>query len=253
MLPEISINDKNLKINYDKKFPESSECIAYFGEYNGNPIVFKKFTKNNTIENKINKIILLKERLKDIKEVVTAEAIITDNDYIGYIMPYINGQNVYYTKTLDKLGMINYYKELSKTLKKLHELNIVAADFGKNIIYTPEGNVIFIDHDNFAIDNYKIDTDNKFSTTYKQKIKTIDEKFDNYLLNIYTIAEFKNFIANAIYLAYDQFPNKFKFKDEEITNIFKNTMNLSSSYDEELIIDKLNNEEDLKKLKTRIF
>lgn len=253
MLPEIKKTDENLTIHYDKKFPESTECEAYFCEYDGIPKVIKIFKNESAIENKINKIKLLKERLIDVKEIVTADAIVYEENPIGYIMPYIDGQNLYYTRSLNKMGTLEYYKELSRILKKLHELNIVAADFGKNILYTPDKKIIFIDHDNFSIDNYKIDAENIHLLKYKEKIKTIDEKFDNYLLNIYTVAEFKRIVANAIYLAYDQSPKKFRFRDQDITNIFKNTMNLGTSYNEELIIDKLNTKEDLKKIKTRIL
>lgn len=253
MLPEIKINNEDLNIIYDIKFPNSSECDAYYCTYKNQPKVIKIFKDNNIIEEKTKKIKLLKKRLENIPEIVTADAIIYDKEIIGYIMPYINGNNLCYTCKLNREQQIYLYKELSNILKKIHKLNIIAADFGNNTLYTPDNKLFLIDHDNFSIDNYNVNVKNFHFRLYEQKIKTIDEHFDDYLLNIYTIAGFKNILADVITCAYNQYPYKFNFKDQKITKIFENTMNLNETYNEELIIDRINTVKDLRKIKTRIF
>ena len=253
MLQEIRISDNDLNIIYDIKFPKSSECDAYYCIYKNQPKVIKLFKDNSIIDNKIKKIKLLKERLKGINEIITADALIYDKEMLGYIMPYISGYNLYYSSKLSKEELIFLYKNLSNILKKAHELNIVVADFGNNTLYTQDKKLYLIDHDNFAIDDYKVDAKNFHLQLYEQKIKTIDKHFDDYLLNIYTIAGLRDILADVITFAYNQDPYKFMFKDKKITKIFENTMKLKETYNEELIIDKINTTKDLRKIKTRIF
>ena len=254
MLKKININNKDLEILYNIKFKNSQESNTYFALYKNENKVIKLFKEDTNMENKIKKIILLKQRLKKINFVVTADAFITENDkIIGYMMPYIDGENVYTEKTLSKKEYIDYLKTMSKQLKQLHKLNIVLADFHSNTIIDNNNNLYFIDHDNFAIDNLPVDLKNFYLHQYEKDIKKFDKNFDYYLLNIYTISLFKKIHTPYIYYSYNTNPRNFDFKDKEIFDIFNNTMHLNKYYNEELIIDKIKNEKDLKKLRTRIF
>ena len=53
-------------------------------------------------------------------------------------------------------------KELLDLVKELHKYNIVLSDYENNTIITPDKKLIFIDHDNFGIDDLIIDSENKF-------------------------------------------------------------------------------------------
>lgn len=254
MLKKIKIDDKELEIFTNWKFDDSKESDAYLAKYKGTYKVIKLFKKQEVIDNKIKKIILLKDRLKNFDNVVTADSFITENNkIIGYMMPYISGTNIYYEGSLNKKQQIEYLKELSKILKRLHHLNIIVSDFPGNTIIGKDKKIYLIDHDNFAIDKLPVDQNNTFLYQYKEHISTFDKNFDNYLLNIYTITFLKRYAMPYIYSIFKANPLEFDFKNKEINNIFNNTMNLTDRYTEELIIDKINSTKDLKKLKTRKF
>jgi len=254
MLEKININNQDLNVFYNKKYKHSSESNTYFALYKNNEKIIKLFKEEENIENKINKIKLLKDRLKNTSNVVTADAFITDKDkIIGYIMPYINGKNKYYTEVMSKKDAINYLKELSKLIKRLHKLNIILADFHSNIITGENNNLYLIDHDNFSIDNLSVDKKNIYLQKYEKNINKFDNHFDYYMLNIYTISLLKRINTPSIYDLYDKNPLDFNFKDTEINNIFNNTMNLNKRYEEELIIDKIKSSKDLKKIRTKLF
>ena len=126
-------------------------------------------------------------------------------------------------------------------------------DFYSNAITNKDGKIILIDHDNFAIDGLNVDQKNTFLYEHERHIKRFDKNFDYYMLNIYTICLLKNYATPYIYSIFKNNPFEFNFKDNEINEIFNNTMNLGKKYNEELIIDKINSTKDLKKIKTRFF
>ena len=253
MLKNIDINNDKLKISYTNKFDETAESNSYLALYKNETKVVKIFKNKDDIENKVKKIILLKERLKNNNSVVCADDFITlDNEIIGYIMPFIEGENNY-SKILNKKNYIIYLKKMSKLIKDLHELNIVLADFHSNIITDKNNKLHFIDHDNFAIDNLPIDQKNIYLKAYEKNVDIFDKNFDYYLLNLYTIAALKKICLPYIYSYYQRNLHEFNFKNEEITNIFFNTMNLNKVYNEELIIDKIQNTQDIKKLRIKYF
>jgi len=254
VLDIVDIEDKKLNIEFNRQFKNASEAETYIGSFEGEKKVIKLFTNRDSIDNKIKKIQLIKNRLGSSSSVVTADSFISkNNEIIGYFMPFVKGTNIYFNNYLNKEQMISYLKQISKEIKKVHDKNIVLADFHSNIIYDENQNIHFIDHDNFAIDDYDVDLKNIYLHEYQKHIKTLDKNFDRYLLNIYTISFFKNIFNPYIYLVYIGSPEKFNFKDEEITKIFYNTMRLNKTYDEDVIIDKINNVKDLKKIKTRFF
>jgi len=252
MLEKININDKELEILYNWKFNESKEANVYLAKYKNKYKVIKIFKKQSVIDNKIKKILLLKERLKNQDNVVTADFFVTDNKKIvGYIMPYIKGTNFYHEGSMNKKQKILYLKQLAKLIKRLHNLNIVLMDFYSNAITDKEGKITLIDYDNFYIDGLQVDQKNTFLYEYERHIKTFNKNFDYYMLNIYTICLLKNYATPYIYATFKYNPLNFNFKDEEINNIFNNTMNLQKTYEEELIIDKINSTKDLKKIKVK--
>ena len=254
MLKKIKINDKELEIIYNWKFDESKEANVYLAKYKNKCKIIKIFKEQSVIDNKIKKIILLKERLKNQDNVVTADSFITDGKkIIGYMMPYISGTNFSYEGSMNKKQKILYLKQLAQSIKRLHNLNIVLMDFYSNVITDKDGKINLIDHDNFAIDELNVDQKNTFLYEYERHVKTFDKNFDYYMLNIYTICLLKNYVTHYIYSIFKNNPLQFNFKDKEINDIFNNTMNLENIYNEELIIDKINSTKDLKKIKTRFF
>lgn len=253
-MKEISINDSSLDIRYDQKFEESNEADVYYGYYQGKPIVFKKFKTHRVIDNKVKKIKILKERLKNTDNVVTADALVYNhNNIIGYIMPFIYGTILIDSPIQNKKKSIELLKQLSADIKELHKYNIVLSDYENNTIITPDKKLIFIDHDNFGIDDLIIDSENKFLRYYKKHIKHIDSHFDDYYMNLLTLATFKKIAFPYIDLYISVKKDKLIFKDEEINKIIQNTINLNSTYNEGLIIDHINDKHDLKKLKTKRF
>lgn len=252
MLKKIKINDSELEILYNWKFNESKEANVYLAKYKNKYKIIKIFKKQSVIDNKIKKILLLKERLKNQDNVATAESFITDDkNIIGYMMPYIKGTNFYYEGSMNRKQKILYLKQLAKLIKRLHNLNIVLMDFYSNAITDKEGKITLIDHDNFAIDKLEVDQKNTFLYEYERHVKTFNKNFDYYMLNIYTICLLKNYATPYIYSIFKKNPLDFNFKDKEINEIFNNTMNLGNIYNEELIIDKINSVKDLKKIKVK--
>lgn len=241
------------KIKQNEMF-ESYESDVYIINENEQKKVIKIFNKNIDLNNKLKKICLIKERLNNFNNVVTASEIVYYEDqFIGYTMPYIEGKyiNSYYLKR--KKEIIKILKKVSNTLKELHKKNIICGDFENNILIDKLDNIFFIDHDNFSIDNIPIDTKNVYLKKYMKHVRIFDERFDNYLLNLLTICLLNNsYILYTFDMHYTTIDHLL-FKDKEINNIIKNTIKLNSEYNEELIIDKLNTKKDLKKIKRKIF
>ena len=254
MIPTINKNDKALNIDFRYKFKNATESDTYEATYKGKPVITKFFTNKSCIGNKVNKMILIKERCKSIDLVVTADAFIEeDGKIIGYMMPKIEGINLDYNSLNFKRKpqvLISYLKGLAINLKQLHQLGIIAGDYTHNTI-VKDGKIYFIDHDNFAIDNYKVDKMNRFMMKYVKKTKRLDKNFDFYLLNLYTFATLRHYCLTYIYETYDMNRDLFNFRDEEIREIFKKTIKLDDSFNEELIIDKINSAKDLKKIKPK--
>ena len=224
MLKVIDIDKEQLRKMTFRTFEgESMESTAHLFIDNGEKKVFKLFKNGIDIENKVNKIILLKDRLKNVENVVTADQIVTyDNKVIGYTMPYVNG--VKFTSLLfDRKKNIEILKEISKTLKELHKLGIICGDIHNNILVDKNGTPYFIDHDNFAIDNLDIDTKNLNLQKYERKTGTIDYKFDNYELNLYTLSILTKITNTQLRTQYISNPKSFNFKDKEIKEIVNNT------------------------------
>ena len=215
--------------------------------------VFKLFKKGIDVDNKIKKIILLNDRLKNIDFVVTAESIVIYNDKpIGYIMPYVDGK-IFDSLTFRKKDNILVLKDIAQKLKELHNLGIICGDLINNIMVDSDKNVYFIDHDNFSVDNLSIDTKTLLLKDYEKKIKIFDYKFDNYLLNLITLEIITKIHTQYLKLQYTVNYSNFNFKDNEINEIVRNTFNLGESYDEDLIVNKIESNKDFKKIKTRFF
>lgn len=253
MLDYINLTKEELEEIKHKHFSYGSESTTHIIRENENEQVMKIFKKTSFVDNKVKKIHLIKDRLKDCKYVVTADSIVTcDNSIVGYTMPKIEGKTFYYLEYKNN-DLLYILKDISNKLKELHNLGVVCADFYHNIIIGEDGNLYFIDHDNFAIDNLKVDTENQFLETYNKSIKIFDKNFDNYLFNIFTLSSFKKIFMPIIYDEYKFKQRKFNCNDKIIRKIIQNTFNLDSVYDESLIIDHLNTSKDLKKIKQKIF
>ena len=254
MIPIINKNDENLNINYNYRFEDCVESNTYAAIYKNKPVITKFFRNEEAIKNKINKMKLIKERTKKIDFVVTADTFIEDNGKIvGYVMKDINGINIYnsYLSTKKEV-LIWYLKELSKSLKELHKLGIIAGDYTHNTI-VKNNKLYFIDHDNFIIDNYKMDQENRLIMIYKDKKGKIDENLDFYLLNLYTFCIFRHYNLPFITEIYSSNNSIFNFRDAEIKEIFKNTIELNDSFNGELIIDKIDTVKDIKKIKSKLL
>ena len=187
MIPTININEENLTINYNYKFKDACEANTYAATYKDRPSITKFFINKDCIVNKITKMNLIKERTKDIDIIVTADAFIEQNgEIIGYVMPDIYGINIYNDHfSCKRKQLIWYLKQLGTNLKELHKLGIIAGDYTHNTILK-DNKIYFIDHDNFAIDNYKTDKMNRYMMRYAEVREKIDMNFDFYLLNLYT-------------------------------------------------------------------
>lgn len=250
----VDIDKQELAKLISKQFtPETYESTVHPFFYKNKKKVFKLFKEGIDVDNKIKKIVLLSERLKNIDFVVTAECIVKHKGKpIGYIMPYIDGK-IFDSLSFRKKDNILVLKDISQKLKELHKLGIVCGDLIGNIMIDSNRNVYFIDHDNFLVDNLNIDTKTVLLSEYEKVIKNIDFHFDNYLINLLTLAIITRIHAQHLKIQYRANYSKFNFKDDEINKIVENTFNLSESYEEDLIVNKIESNKDFKKIKTRFF
>ena len=248
------INDKKLEeLKQHKINKKTAESNIFIFESDNKKQVLKIFKDKSKIDNKIKKINLMNERIPNSFKIAKAESLIEySGTIIGYTMPYIEGK-IYSSLNYSKKDRILILKQISSKLKELHKLGIVCNDFPENIIIDKNKNIYFIDYDNFKVDDLDIDVENKLLKEYKTSIKNIDEKFDDYILNLYTLSSINNisiwYTANSYFFN----PKLYYFKDKEITEIAKNTFKLSSEYNEDLIVNKINCKKDLKKIRHRIF
>lgn len=254
MLKNINFTEEQIKRMKILKTQYSNESTIYPFLQNNQMMLLKLFNEDTNIENKTQKIILLKDRLKNIKNVVTADKLAYCNGSIkGYTMNYIKGNLFIPNSKYSLEEIIIILKQISKSLKTIHEQNIVCADFQRNILINNCGDITFIDHDNFAIDSFEVDLKNIYLQKYEEQGNCFNKYFDYYLLNLLTLSSI-NFIETRY--IYDKFitnPELFYFVDDEITNIMLKTLYLDNMYNQELIIDKIKNENDLKKIKHKFI
>ena len=251
-----SINFTNEELSKLKEWIYSEDCYESTTHpyvLDGEKKVIKLFKPHVDLENKIKKINLIKNRTKNLNFVVTADFFVENNNkIIGYGMPYIKGTKMDYVKGSNLKKNIFYLKQISEELKKLHDLNIIVADFDHNYIIKPNDEINLIDHDNFAIDDFEIDSKNNFVTKYIKKTGKLDKKFDDYFLNLFTISIFTGRNILSVFHSNSYTFNKWP-KDDEICEIMTKTLDLDYPYNEDLIIDKIKSKNDLKKLRKRLF
>ena len=228
----MDIDKETLNKLTEKRFEtETYESTVHPFTYNNSKKVFKLFKEGINIGNKIKKIVLLNDRLKNIDFVVTAECIIKYNGKpIGYIMPYIDGK-IFDSLTFRKKDNILILKDIAQKLKKLLSDPSIKSE----------------------IDNLTIDSKTNLLKDYEKKVEIFDYKFDNYLLNLITLSIITKIYTQYLKLQYRINYGKFNFRDDEINQIVENTFKLTESYDEDLIVDKIESKKDLKKIKTRFF
>ena len=249
MLKSINISNEELEKITEKKFANGNESNTYIINVNGKNKVVKIFKKTKNLPNKIKKIILLKDRLKKCDFVIQPETILkNEGNNIGYIMPKVNGK-MFNMMDYSRVECIYILKDLSTKLKRLHKMGIVTADFHHNFMIDEFGEIKLIDSDNFAIDDLYVDVENNYLKKYKENIQHFDKRFDNYLLNLFTISCITRIHIAYLYDLFKDNPKKLYFKDEEINNIIFNTFNLNKQYNEDLIIDKITSKKDVKKIK----
>ena len=229
------------------------ESTTHFYELDGEKKIIKLFKPDIDIDNKIKKMNLIKERTKKIDFLVTADFYVKNgNCIIGYGMPYICGKEYDYSIGTNKKENILILKQLATKLRVLHNLGIVYSDSSHNFLIQDDGEIKLIDHDNVKIDNLDVDSKTIILKKYVEKTKTFDKRFDNYELNLLTLSTLSS--INFLHLSlggYRAF--KMKLKDDEINNIIFNTFNLDGQYNEDLIVDKINNKKDFKKIRHRFL
>jgi len=253
MLKIMNVSDEELKKITEIKFSEGNESNTYILNIDGKKKIVKIFKKSENLPNKLKKINLIKDRLKKCDFVIQPEAIIKNKgNAIGYIMPKVNGK-MFNLLDYSRVECVEILKVLSAKLKKLHKMGIVVADFHQNFMIDEFGEIKLIDIDNFAIDDLYVDVENIYLQKYRKYIQRFDTRFDNYLLNLFTISCLTRTFSPYLYDLYKDNPNKLYFRDEEINSIIFNTFNLKKQYNEELIIDKITSKKDIKKIKRKLF
>lgn len=253
MLDKLNFSNADLEILRKRKLSNGIESDIYLFNENGESKAVKIFKNNNTLNNKLKKIYLMNNRLKNCDYVVKAEKLVTyNNDIIGYSMPLVNGTD-FSMLNYKKCERINILKNLSNHLKRLHKLGIVCADFHRNFMVDENNNIFLIDYDNFAIDDLYVDIENIYLQRYKKNIKHFDKNFDDYLMNLYTISIITKIETAYLFWNYEENRREFNFKSQEINQIVENTFNLKKFYNEELIINQINSKKDLKKINRKIF
>ena len=253
MLKSINVSNEGLKKLTKHKFSHGSESDTYTLDINGEKKIVKIFKKSKNLPNKIKKINLMRNKLKKCDFVIQPETILkNEGNTIGYIMPKVNGK-MFNMLDYSRSECICILKDLSKKLKQLHKLGTVSADFHHNFIIDEFGEIKLIDSDNFAIDDLYVDVENIYLQKYREYIQQFDERFDNYLLNLFTISCLTRTYTPYLYDVFKHNPNKLYFRDKEINNIIFNTFNLNKQYNEELIIDKITSKKDTKKIKRKLF
>lgn len=253
MLKSINLSNEELEKITKRKFSEGNESNTYILNIDGKKKIVKIFKKAKNLPNKLIKINLIKDRLKKCDFVVQPEAILKNQgETIGYIMPKVNGK-MFNLLDYSRMECIQVLKDLSTKLKRLHKLGIVTADFHHNFMIDEFGEIKLIDCDNFAIDDLYVDVENNYLKKYKEDIQHFDKRFDNYLLNLFTISCLTRIHSAYLYDLFEENPRKLYFRDDEINNIIFNTFNLKKQYNEDLIIDKITCKKDVKKIKRKLF
>ncbi len=167
-------------------------------------------------------------------------------------MPRVNGDKFSGT-SFNRKKSILILKKISNSLKNLHDLGIICADLPTNILVNKDDRINFIDHDNFSVDGLPVDIKNIYLKTYEKHIAKFDQNFDNYLLNIFTLGILTKIYTPYIYDNFNMNPKKFMFKDDEINQIIQSTFKLNDTYTEDIIVDKINSKNDMKKIGRKIF
>lgn len=253
MLKSINISNEELERITKRKFSEGNESNTYIINVDGKNKIVKIFKKAENLPNKIKKMVLLKDRLKRCDFVIQPEVIIKNQgNPIGYIMPKVDGEK-FNLLDYSKAECIQILKLLSTKLKRLHKMGIVVADFHQNFIIDEYGEIKLIDIDNFAIDDLYVDVENIYLKEYRKHIQQFDERFDNYLLNLFTLSCLTRIYSPYLYSQFNSNSSKLYFRDEEINNIIFNTFNLNKQYNEDLIVDKITSKKDIKKIKRKLF
>ena len=236
---KIDENQLNQIKNYNKVYYNSSENLYSFSK-DGNVKFFKLFKSSENVETKLKKIDILNNRLKNTSNVAVTDSLL-----------YYNGKIIGYTYSLPNCILFNFLsdkkntkiqilKKVSEVLKQLHKLGIVASNIATSVIVDNSGNIHLLNYDKFSIDSLPCDINNNmFYNKYKISIPNIDRNFDNYLLNLITIATINNIYIPYIYNAYDAAPWDFNFRDKEINGIVESTFHLNNAYNERLIVDEI--------------
>lgn len=261
-----TINFNNDELNDIKKYIFTKDCYESTTHpyvLNGEKKVIKIFKPDILdvidINKKIKKIKLIKERTEGLDFITTADFFVKNNDrVIGYGMPYIKGKEINYSSGTKAKTNIPILKQLREKLKILHSLNIVYADFNHNFLIKEDGKIVLIDSDNIKIDNLDIDIKDNILKKYLKRVETLDSKYDDYMLNLFTIGVLSHitpytltrFGANK----FDKWP-----EDKELENIVYNTLDFTSEYsaktdrpneyNEKLIVDLINDKKDYKKIR----
>lgn len=145
-------------------------------------------TDKETIENKIKKLEILNSTNLLCKPITLIKK---NNDIIGYTEKSIYTYTTLCSVIMDfsKHEKIRQLIKIKDKLEMLHKFGIIVGDLSvKNILINKYGEILFSGLDNCMVNGLPFDTLSEVEKTYCSRVRDIDEKMDDYMLNILTMS-----------------------------------------------------------------
>lgn len=198
-------------------FYEGQESIIYnYVDDDGEDVLLKRFrdvrrdgvTLEEVSKNKEKKLEILTSL--NIKEFVPVkDALYKDGMLVGYTMPRING--VQFDPDTKKKNKIEYLNKVRNIMSRLNNQGIYMGDITRsNFIFTPDGNAVCLDIDNYRIikENVMLDFDieNGEMDRFRRRCNNY-LLVDNYNFNILVVCVMGNIAEGHLNLfAKNDFP-----------------------------------------------
>ena len=218
--------------------PKYTGCESNIYEYNGELI--KIFETNNVhiLYNKLLKLNILSEL--DSIDINPEKLIFLNGIFKGYSYKEKKDYSPINSLKIKRSEKIEILKMIKDKLEFYHNLGIIYGDLHQeNILYNGK-DIIFCDLDNVSINGFMFDKNNKYMEKYLTFIPNIDEKLDNYMLNLLTVSFYQK-IEYSFILTYLQIDSmlSYKFNTKKNRQIVQDMVTLKYENFDELLIDNM--------------
>ena len=231
-MEKIYLTKNDINPDYEMYYGYESQ-IYEFDAFN----LMKIFKTNDEeiLKNKLEKIILLSKLPVDF---IPIKLVYIDGKFQGYVYKHIEDYqpiNCFEQKKSEKYDVL---QKVKAKLEELHKYGIIYGDLHEaNVLYNGN-NVLLCDLDNVHLNSFTFDKTNTQIKHYIEMVKNIDERLDNFALNLLTICYYKNISYSYIFnYLLSKYNGKEKIKTEKISKIISEMTFLKPNYSGELLID----------------